>query len=111
MRKDFIQQRFRRKNQQSDGQQQQCSISRCKEGANDTIASGMMDAQQQLLLQRLAAINGDGTGGGGGSGSAALVLAAALEGHQQQQGTTTDITEALLHSHHLLNGLLEQHSQ
>nr|CAD2169825.1 unnamed protein product [Meloidogyne enterolobii] len=116
MRKDFIQQRFRRKNQQ---QQQQNNPS--------FVIKNEIKQQKQQLIN--LAVNG--------SAAAALVLAA-LEGgggginngrkkslevkggggeeiiREQQQQSVMDAkmtAEAFLNSTHILNGILEQQSQ
>uniref|UniRef100_A0A914NQS3 GATA-type domain-containing protein n=1 Tax=Meloidogyne incognita TaxID=6306 RepID=A0A914NQS3_MELIC len=114
MRKDFIQQRFRRKNQQQNNQ-------------GFVIKSDIKQQNQQQLIN--LAVNG--------SAAAALVLAA-LEGgggginngrkkslevkggggeeiiREQQQQSVMDAkmtAEAFLNSTHILNGILEQQSQ
>lgn len=115
MRKDFIQQRFRRKNQEG-----------IIGGGRNGGGSGKEESDQQQQLLQLAAA------------ASAMNLAAALESQQQEIGMTgnsaenglgspqakivtstdanggkmpsTTAAEALLQTH-LLNGLLEQRSQ
>uniref|UniRef100_A0A915NVD9 GATA-type domain-containing protein n=1 Tax=Meloidogyne floridensis TaxID=298350 RepID=A0A915NVD9_9BILA len=114
MRKDFIQQRFRRKNQQQNNQGFVIKNEIKQQNQQQLINLAVNGSAAAALV--LAALEGGGGGGNNGRKKSLEVKGGGGEEiiREQQQQSVLDAkmtAEAFLNSTHILNGILEQQSQ